>query len=91
MFAAPDPGLLLDGAAVAHNLAIVRGRIDDLPLYAVVKDNAYGHGMIPLARVLADLGIERFAVGSVEEACALTCNTGAPPPATCQDLFPPAP
>jgi hypothetical protein len=24
-------------------------------------------------------------------ACRLTCNTGAPPPATCQDLFPPGP
>jgi alanine racemase len=71
MFAAPDPVLIVDGDAVAHNLAVVRERADDVPIYAVLKDNAYGHGMLVVGRVLADLGVDRFAVGSVEEACAL--------------------
>ncbi len=38
---------------------------------AVIKDDAYGHGAIPVARALSAAGCSRFAVGCLEEAEAL--------------------
>jgi len=37
----------------------------------VIKADAYGHGMIPVARTLAAAGVSLFAVGLVEEGVAL--------------------
>jgi alanine racemase len=37
----------------------------------VLKANAYGHGMVPVARFLQGLGQERFAVALLDEALAL--------------------
>lgn len=38
---------------------------------AVVKQNAYGHGLIECAKALSKIGIENFGVTSIEEAVAL--------------------
>ncbi|MCK4809846.1 MAG: alanine racemase [Candidatus Omnitrophica bacterium] len=38
---------------------------------ATVKQNAYGHGLIPVARKLSDSGVDFFGVGSLEEAIFL--------------------
>ncbi len=40
-------------------------------LMPVIKSDAYGHGLVPVARVLADAGARRFAVGTVSEGMAL--------------------
>lgn len=40
-------------------------------LMPVVKADAYGHGLLPVARALADAGAQRFAVGLVDEGRAL--------------------
>jgi len=40
-------------------------------LMPVIKSDAYGHGLVPVARVLSDAGARRFAVGTVSEAMAL--------------------
>lgn len=37
----------------------------------VVKADAYGHGLLPVAKALAEEGADTFAVGTVEEAVAL--------------------
>jgi len=37
----------------------------------VIKADAYGHGLIPVARALSAAGAATFAVGTVEEAAAL--------------------
>jgi alanine racemase len=37
----------------------------------VIKADAYGHGMIPVARALADAGASVFAVGTVDEGLRL--------------------
>ncbi len=37
----------------------------------VIKQNAYGHGLIPIAKKLVDLGIDFLGVGSIEEAISL--------------------
>lgn len=40
-------------------------------LVPVIKADAYGHGLIPVARALTHAGAKAFAVGSVEEGVAL--------------------
>lgn len=37
----------------------------------IIKCNAYGHGLIPLAKTLSPLGAPAFGVGTVEEAAQL--------------------
>lgn len=37
----------------------------------VIKSDAYGHGLVPVARMLAEAGAQRFAVGTVPEGMAL--------------------
>lgn len=59
----------LDLAAVAHNLARVRAFVPNARIMAVVKANAYGHGMLRIARCLSD--VDGFAVARVEEGAAL--------------------
>ena len=53
------------------------------PIMAVVKADAYGHGLIQVAEALLQEGARTFAVGSVAEGVllrqALVANTGANP------------
>ena len=61
----------IDLAALAHNLARVRSVAAGSRVMAVVKAGAYGHGLLPVARVLAETGADGFGVASVEEALVL--------------------
>ena len=66
----PGPAAYVDCAALAHNLGIARGRAaDGSRVLAVVKADAYGHGMARAARAFA--AADGFAVARVEEALAL--------------------
>lgn len=56
------------GAIVGNYLTI--GKLARLPVYAVVKSDAYGHGAIHVARALSCV-CDKFAVASVEEGAAL--------------------
>ncbi|MBN8280851.1 MAG: alanine racemase [Gammaproteobacteria bacterium] len=56
-------------AALRSNLARVRALAPGCPVLAVIKANAYGHGLIQVARILADA--EAFAVARLEEAIQL--------------------
>lgn len=40
-------------------------------LMPVIKSDAYGHGLLPVAAALADAGARRFAVGTASEGVAL--------------------
>ncbi len=44
---------LIDCAALRHNLGVVKGRAPRSRIWAVVKANAYGHGLSRVARALA--------------------------------------
>ncbi len=44
---------------------------DPARLLPVIKSDAYGHGMLPVARALDRVGARRFAVGTVSEGIAL--------------------
>lgn len=55
--------------ALEHNLTIARQAAPNCKIIAVIKANAYGHGLIPVANALA--GVDAFAVAHFEEAIAL--------------------
>jgi len=59
-------GAIIDLAALRHNLKRVRELAPKSRVMAVVKANAYGHGLAITAQALA--GADAFAVASLEEA-----------------------
>jgi alanine racemase len=60
----------IDRAALRHNAKVVRDRIGSAELLAVVKANAYGHGLMGVAETLAEQA-QLFGVANLEEAIAL--------------------
>ena len=66
-----DPWLEIDTNNLAWNLAQVRAKIGDTAIMAVVKCNAYGHGTLGIAKVLAGHGVQHYGVVKVQEALAL--------------------
>lgn len=60
---------IVDTSALRHNLARVRETAPGCPVLAVIKANAYGHGIVPTAVTLA--GADGFAVARLEEGIAL--------------------
>ncbi len=59
----------ISASALAHNLAAVRSRAPQSKVWAVVKANAYGHGLQVAARALADA--DGYAMLDFEEAIRL--------------------
>ncbi len=55
--------------ALNHNLDVIRQAVPDTAVMAVIKANAYGHGMLTVARHLDD--VDSFAVARVPEAVRL--------------------
>jgi alanine racemase len=60
----------IDRSALRHNAKVVRDRIGSAEMLAVVKANAYGHGLRGVAETLAD-DAQLFGVANLEEALAL--------------------
>jgi alanine racemase len=60
---------VIDTRALRHNLRTIRERARGARVMAVVKANAYGHGLIPTALALAEA--DAFAVARLEEGLAL--------------------
>ncbi|MFK7929257.1 MAG: alanine racemase [Myxococcota bacterium] len=63
--------LRVDLARLGRNLQAVRQRAHGAPVLAVVKANAYGHGLIPVARCFAEHGARMLGVAYLEEGVAL--------------------
>lgn len=62
----------IDLAALRHNFLQVRNRVGSRAgILAVVKSDAYGHGMIPVAKELAAAGADFFGVSKCWEALRL--------------------
>ncbi len=58
--------------ALAHNLSCIKRYLSPgCQVMAIIKANAYGHGVVETAQALARQGIERFAVASLDEGIAL--------------------
>jgi alanine racemase len=62
----------ISGKSLVHNLAEFRRLVGPgKKIMAVVKANAYGHGIVPTARILAANGADWLGVHSLEEGRAL--------------------
>ena len=60
----------VDLDALTHNLQALQRHVT-VPVMGIVKANAYGHGLIPVARHLEEQGIPQLGVAFVEEGLAL--------------------
>lgn len=61
----------VDLDALRHNFALVRAAASGTPVMAVVKADAYGHGAVRTAKLLAAEGAACFGVSGLEEALEL--------------------
>jgi alanine racemase len=62
----------VDAKAIRNNVVEFRRRLGAGPkLGAVVKSNAYGHGMIEVARIALDAGADWLCVNNVREGASL--------------------
>jgi alanine racemase len=60
----------VDLAAISSNVERLKAHAG-VPLLAVVKADAYGHGLLPVARTAVDAGAQWLGVALLEEAIAL--------------------
>lgn len=62
----------VDLDAIEHNLRAIQAHVGPgVRLCAVVKANAYGHGVLPVARAALDAGAQWLAVARVDEGIQL--------------------
>jgi alanine racemase len=67
----------IDRSALRHNASVVRERIGSAETLAVVKADAYGHGLIGVAQALAS-DAQLFGVANLEEALKLRGSLAHP-------------
>lgn len=65
----------IDSAAAKNNIRYFRSLLNKkTKLWAVVKSNAYGHGLVGFSLLAAELGVDGFCVDSVIEGLKLRKN-----------------
>jgi alanine racemase len=62
---------VIDLSALRHNLNVVRAHAKQSRVLAVIKANAYGHGVTRVARALNEAGVDGFALLELDAAIAL--------------------
>ncbi len=58
-------------ARLAENYRAIQAAVAPAAVMPIVKANAYGHGLVPVARHLVGLGVRSLGVAFLEEAVAL--------------------
>lgn len=61
---------IIDLSAIKHNVALLKEK-SGTGLLAVVKADAYGHGLVPVAKAALDAGASMLGVALLEEAITL--------------------
>ncbi|MFQ6091134.1 MAG: alanine racemase [bacterium] len=61
----------VDLKAIAENLAALRQKLGPRKILGTIKANAYGHGMVEVARVLERAGVDMLGVSILDEAMDL--------------------
>lgn len=61
----------VDLHAIRHNARLLKQRVGNAQLMAVVKANAYGHGAVPVSQAALEGGAERLCVATLEEGVQL--------------------
>ena len=75
----------VDSGALRHNLSVVRQWAPKSRVMAVIKANAYGHGLVAVARALAST--DAFAVARVDEGLSLRQAGIATPTVLLEGVF----
>jgi alanine racemase len=75
----------ISASALAHNLTVVRRHAGSAKVWAVIKANAYGHGVERAARALA--GADGFAVLDFQEAARLRVSGVTKPILMLEGIF----
>ena len=68
---APRVWAEIDTPALAHNIALLKRRFAPARVMAVVKADAYGHGVTQIAPLCAEAGLIDFGVATPAEGAAL--------------------
>jgi alanine racemase len=63
--------IVVDLAAIRHNVRRLRELVAPARMMTVVKADGYGHGMVPAAQAARDAGAEWLGVATIDEALAL--------------------
>lgn len=71
MTAASLAEIVVDLAAIRHNVAALAARVAPAGLMVVVKADAYGHGLIPVAGAAREAGADWLATATLSEALTL--------------------
>lgn len=79
------PQATIDLAALEHNFARVKQLAPDSKVLAVLKANAYGHGMLPIAQALKQA--DALGVARLDEALALRAGGIAKPIVLLEGFF----
>lgn len=75
----PRAEAVIDIAAYRRNVQTLAARVHPAKLMAVVKGDAYGHGLLPLARAAVAVGITDVGALDIETALALRRGGINPP------------
>jgi alanine racemase len=75
----------IDTGALRHNLGVVRQWAPKSRVMAVIKANAYGHGLVAVARALASA--DAFAVARVDEGLSLRAAGISTPTVLLEGVF----
>ena len=59
---------IVEKDAILHNLDYLLNKAGTTPIWAVLKGNGYGLGLVPMAELCLSKGIRRFAVTELEDA-----------------------
>jgi alanine racemase len=81
----PIVSATIDTAALRHNLRVVRAKAPGARVMAVVKANAYGHGLVAVASALGEA--DAFAVARVDEGLVLRAAGIAKPIVLLEGVF----
>ena len=65
---------VVETANLSHNIELLKRKTGKAQIWAVVKGNGYGLGLVPLAQRLSEHGINHFCVTEVREAELLREN-----------------
>jgi len=63
--------LKIDLARIRENLGLLRAAVPGCAMMPILKANAYGHGLVEVARTLVESGVEHLGVAYLEEAIEL--------------------
>ena len=67
----PRAEIVVDLAAIRHNVGVLRELVAPAALMVVVKADAYGHGLVPAAAAARAAGADWLGVATLDEAIAL--------------------